>query len=323
MEDLAKFIEEINDSAKYYDIKYFQSIRKQIHPGARGNDIFPSKPKHVVKDEGYVYHLGGRAELQLNIGLDKDSGEFRYGIAFALKEDRYLHDPLNLLKPKINRLNQYLREHLNEFEDMQFWAYDEIEGATIVGPKKVEPIAKNANLIRNNVFLFWGKFALWKETKADDVLLLFDRLLPVYEYVEGYTTHVKQVKGLKFKLGNNLERMQVRSKRETRKINLRHNVLVRTLHSILKRLGKDAGNANTNLLAKIDMIESTEDALVYYEVKTSDDIKLCIREALGQLLEYSYWPGGREAKSLIIITENQMTVKARQRLDVKSKTLED
>ncbi|MFC1991484.1 hypothetical protein ACFLVC_01980 [Chloroflexota bacterium] len=46
MEDLAKFVEAINESADHYDMKEFQSIRKQIKSHAHGRRIFPIKFKH-------------------------------------------------------------------------------------------------------------------------------------------------------------------------------------------------------------------------------------------------------------------------------------
>ena len=41
----------------------------------------------------------------------------------------------------------------------------------------------------------------------------------------------------------------------------------------------------------------------YFEIKT-DCPKLSIRSALGQILEYSYWPDSEKAEKLIIISDN-------------------
>lgn len=331
MKDLAVFAKEINKSAQNYDMKDFQCIRKQIHPGARGIYIFPSKTKH----EDYAYHYGGRSELQFNIGFHGRE-ELRYGIAFSLERGGYFGNPMDL-KTKVQKLNEYLENHPTEFKDMRFWYWDG-KNKKGIAIERVKPVSED--LVRLEMFLFWGKFAPKKTVQAQDVLSLFDRLLPVYEYVEGDATQTKQIKEFQFKLGNiRLEHTQARSKCETREINLRHNALVKTLYSILKLRKKHAGNADTGLLAQIDMVERAKDGLLYYEVKTGDDVKLCIRDALGQLLEYSYWPGAIVAKPLIIVTENQMTPKAyqylktlreqfslpifHQRLDMKSKTLED
>ncbi|MBN2075095.1 MAG: hypothetical protein JW762_06045 [Dehalococcoidales bacterium] len=302
---------------------------RNIHPSARGRYIFPSEPN----GEGYAYHYGGRKELQFNVGFE-GSEELRYGIAFSLERGGFFGNPLDI-KPKVLKLNEYFGNHSSEFEDMWFWYWENDKRSERM---KVEPISED--LIRSDVFLFWGKLAPKKTVQAHDALSLFDRLLPVYEYVEGNATQTKQIKGLQFKLGNiRLEQTQAQSKRETREMKLRHNALVKTLHEILKRSKKNAGNTNTGLPAQVDMVVRTKDGLLYYEVKTGDEIRTCIREAIGQLLEYSYWPGATEAKPLIIVTENKMTPKAykylktlrerfslpiyHQRLDMKLKDLED
>jgi hypothetical protein len=45
------------------------------------------------------------------------------------------------------------------------------------------------------------------------------------------------------------------------------------------------------------------DGYWFYEIKTSQSPRACIREAIGQLLEYSLWPGSQEACRLIIVGE--------------------
>ncbi|SOD99746.1 hypothetical protein [Spirosoma fluviale] len=52
----------------------------------------------------------------------------------------------------------------------------------------------------------------------------------------------------------------------------------------------------------IDMVRQEGDGLLFYEIKTYPSIRTCIREAIGQLLEYSYWTTGQLAKELIIVT---------------------
>ncbi len=256
MRDLARFIGQINVSAKGHSMEQFQEIRKALGKVKRTptHNIFPTKPNH--KD--YVYHRGGRTELQFNIG---DEGtKWRYGIAFELHKDINLSNPM-VLKTRVQKLNEYLENHQGEFKDMRFWYWDE-KNEKGIRPKKVEPISEE--LIRNDMFLFWGKLAPKNLVEPQDVISLFDRLLPVYEYVEGNVINKKQAKGLQFKLGNiHLEHTLARSRRETREINLRHNTLVKALYSILKQKKRHAGNSDTGLLPQIDMVERENDDLIY------------------------------------------------------------
>ncbi len=54
----------------------------------------------------------------------------------------------------------------------------------------------------------------------------------------------------------------------------------------------------------IDLIrESLEGRTIFYKVKTYPSAKSCIREALGQLLEYAYYPDRKMADELVIVSQ--------------------
>lgn len=53
----------------------------------------------------------------------------------------------------------------------------------------------------------------------------------------------------------------------------------------------------------------------FYEIKTALSARACIREALAQLLEYSYWPRAQEAERLIIVGEPALDAEASAFLD--------
>lgn len=44
-------------------------------------------------------------------------------------------------------------------------------------------------------------------------------------------------------------------------------------------------------------------ALWFYEVKTAGSVRGCLREAIGQLLEYALWPGATRPSRLIVVGE--------------------
>lgn len=57
---------------------------------------------------------------------------------------------------------------------------------------------------------------------------------------------------------------------------------------------------------EVDMIVERDDrvrGLVYYEIKTYDSLRLSIREALGQILEYAMWPDKNRAVRFVIVTQ--------------------
>lgn len=55
----------------------------------------------------------------------------------------------------------------------------------------------------------------------------------------------------------------------------------------------------------------------FYEIKTAETVKGCIRQAIPQLLEYAYWAGNIErAEQLIIVGPAPVTVEARNYLEL-------
>lgn len=84
-----------------------------------------------------------------------------------------------------------------------------------------------------------------------------------------------------------------------------HSILSYNLYQHLSTVyGKEnIGTENrTSYNTVIDLVRCNGDDYYFYEIKIYPSLKQCIREAVGQLLEYSYWPTGRLAKELIIVT---------------------
>jgi len=52
----------------------------------------------------------------------------------------------------------------------------------------------------------------------------------------------------------------------------------------------------------------------YFEIKTKDSPKLCIREGLGQIMEYSYWPDLERAEKLVIVSDIEPDSEAQEYL---------
>lgn len=54
---------------------------------------------------------------------------------------------------------------------------------------------------------------------------------------------------------------------------------------------------------RIDIVLKLKDKLIFYEIKTYPTLKSSIREAIGQLMEYSLWTNHKKANELIVITQ--------------------
>ncbi|GAG10664.1 unnamed protein product, partial [marine sediment metagenome] len=92
-------------------------------------------------------------------------------------------------------------------------------------------------------------------------------------------------------------------------VTLRQNVLQEALY---QRLASQFGaeNVGTELASgagtSVDVVVRRPDGYWFYEIKTAHSPRACIREALGQLLEYAFWPGGQEASRLTVVGESPL-----------------
>lgn len=89
-------------------------------------------------------------------------------------------------------------------------------------------------------------------------------------------------------------------------IDLRHNELQKALYDRLaSKYGED--NVGTErpsgVGTKVDVVVRQGSEYWFYEIKTALTPRACIREALGQLLEYAFWPGAQEPIRLIVVGE--------------------
>jgi hypothetical protein len=92
--------------------------------------------------------------------------------------------------------------------------------------------------------------------------------------------------------------------KQTKCIDLVHNQIQ---DQIFEQLTKDYGKDNvaceqdTGLGTKVDIAVRSPDGCTFYELKTANTSKQCIREALAQLMEYAYYPGESRASRLIVV----------------------
>jgi hypothetical protein len=100
-------------------------------------------------------------------------------------------------------------------------------------------------------------------------------------------------------------------------VNLRHKLLQDALYG---RLVDEYGIASvgtehpTGLATYLDAVVQTPGGYRYYEIKTAPTAKACLREALGQLSEYSLWPGSQPAVRLIVVGEHALDDEVQQYL---------
>jgi hypothetical protein len=64
----------------------------------------------------------------------------------------------------------------------------------------------------------------------------------------------------------------------------------------------------------VDLMVRSGTGYEFYEAKAHPTDKRCIRAALGQLLEYSFWPGNQRASRLFVVGEAPLSAEGGQYL---------
>ncbi|MGH8176944.1 MAG: DUF7662 domain-containing protein [Steroidobacter sp.] len=267
--------------------------------------------------EDYVFHVGGRSELQYNIGYEVigEDRRFRHGIAFSLEASQSLPD-VTVLLPKIERFNKYARVYPDAFDGFQMWHWpNDVGGETY----PVRPIPDA--LAQEGFFIFIGRLQPADAISVDAILDDFDKLLPVYEYVEGEETFPARAReserdgfgGLSSKTRRAAQTSYERTAK-TVEVVLRHNKIGDALAVHLEAIhgeGSTTKEFPTGNGTNIDVAVRGGGERVYYEIKTGLSAQACIRDALGQLMEYSCWPGATKADRLVVVGEAPCDRKAK------------
>lgn len=180
--DIRKVAFRINELAADYEMVNFQAIRKDLKNLQRKADNKIFTEKSIFPDKWYAFHLGGRREIQYNIGCEE--GIFRYGLAFSLGTNQTLPD-ISIFKSKIERFNEFVKRNPNKFSDMYLWYY---ASGSRSKNSEVRPI--NESLVQEGNFIFIGKYFRKKLDQLtlqdyEEILTTFDKLLDVYMSVEG------------------------------------------------------------------------------------------------------------------------------------------
>lgn len=56
----------------------------------------------------------------------------------------------------------------------------------------------------------------------------------------------------------------------------------------------------------VDLSVTIDGTTTFFEIKTANTAKACVREAIGQLLEYGYYPGEERASKLIVVGDQEL-----------------
>src|ERR1035441_5500220 len=123
MTSISAIAMEVNRIAPSHEFGKLQKLRKQLRKLKHGRSMFfDVSKKSVNEEEGWAFHTGGREELQFNIGIEKEEGRFRFGVAFSLEPSRSLTN-IDLLRPKIERFNEFIRLNAIDLSSFRMWIW--------------------------------------------------------------------------------------------------------------------------------------------------------------------------------------------------------
>jgi len=300
--DIRSIANKLNELAPPHPIGKLQDIRTQLKKLNRrpGDKIFSTQTTF----QDWAFHHGGRTELQFNIGCDSN-GDLRHGVAFSFELSQTLKS-IDVLVPKVKLFNDFMELNAGDFSNMRMWHYD--DRRSVDQPPGPIPSA----LVTEGVFVFLGNRQPAKKIDYERILHDFDRLLPLYRYVEsrGATAPVPLPKtGFNFAAACSKKVTTARATVAEKELdlNLRHNLLQEALYQrLVPRYGKD--NVRTEqpsgVGTLIDIVVKVKREYWFYEIKTALTPRACLREAIGQLLEYGFWPGAQEPSRFVVVGES-------------------
>jgi hypothetical protein len=301
----------LNERAQSHPIGTLQVILGH----RRGKNLFRI-PSQTVTEE-WACHWGGRTELQFNIGLEGDGEALRHGVAFDFGStiSHPLEEMRAVLDPKLRLFNKFLGRHSDLYPDMFLWVDGTKQALGSMSPQEMGD---------HTWFFFGKKRQLLKRVDYELILDDFDRLFPLYQFVETggkrKPVSVELETQFCFQPGLRTKKRKAIVEQSHQQIerDLRHNELQKALyHRLARECGKqNVGTENRGVNGtSIDLVVQRKSDYWFYEIKTADTVRACLREALGQLLEYSFWPGAQKAVRLVVAGEYPMEKSAEEYLE--------
>lgn len=308
----------IEAAAPAYAMGGLQALRRRLR-GLKRTSRTLFSARRLASD--WAFHHGGRNELQFNIGLDRfadGAPAFRAGVAFSFEPSRSLPD-IQVLVPKVARFNAWMREHPEALSDHAMWHYDPAGRSSDYPPGPI-PLER----VRPDTFVFLGRRQPIGSVDPHTALRDMDALLPLYEWVESGVDPLASVLPdlepgpLQLGEGRALQggRWITATTRERQlDIYLRHVELQRRLRDALMAEGCTKVVTEARLGSRsIDVAADHDDGLVFYEVKTAATVRACLREAIGQLLEYALWSDAHRPARLVVVGEPPLDETSRRYL---------
>ncbi|KQC34329.1 hypothetical protein AAU57_14015 [Nonlabens sp. YIK11] len=307
-----EYINTINDRSKLYDIGNLQDYRNQWKKINNNFSLF--ELSNTEEKEKWASHKGAHKEVQFNTSFEYDD-KVRYGIALSIRLHQNLRD-LTPLQKRFSVLNEIIENQDFDFSGYKMFRW---HNSNRTVEKKVEPIPHEWALDGN--FIFIGKIINRDDLEVEDVLKVFDDLLPLYKMIEERVRTQQdlppEVKKNRLEEQGQLNFKDARTPsndftytQQERTINavVRHRALQEETAQYLANLFGDIVKTECRLgRCYIDLVADFDAYYEFYEIKTASTALGCIRQGLGQLLEYANYYSHSKPIQLTIVGEPKPT----------------
>ncbi len=312
--------EQINEAVAKSRDKYLVSglheFRRKLGRNPRTTKkIFTKSTIFSSGGDNYAFHDGVRInrELQFNVGLEMRGQErwWRHGVAFSFEKSRTLGDPREL-RGKVFRFNVWLRSNADELRGFHMWDWVGKKPNSKRSPDR-QPGEIYEHLIEKEAFVFLGAIVPESEVNVDQIPRDFDRLYPLYQFVEsGGNARVQSA-------SNNLQLSESKTTTHTIasraaaeiQVDLRHNRLQEILVNLLGMEFPGCPIHREYKVAedgRVDVAVETVGGFLFCEIKVAPHFRAAVRLAIGQLLEYAHWPDKCRAKKWWVLSETDASV---------------
>ena len=202
---------------------------------------------------------------------------------------------------KLGRFNEIFKEYL-------FAKFNNIE--------RQNPLSFNQELENYDFHKVFSirkdQFNSWLAFGSLDSMLQIDKVLDVEYFLD--TEMIDTHKDFCFRAGHKtkvLHNVPIHvSKKKITAVMLHNNLQERLFQFLATQYGSEfvGTEIDTGSGTMIDLVVLYQDKYWFYEIKTAETAKACIRQALPQLLEYAYWSGKvHNVEKLIIVGVSQLT----------------
>lgn len=299
----------------------------------------PSGPEGKSYDKNSYEKDTGYGHEEWNFDTEKTIDGYVYGFLqqFNTITDKYREKSYNLSLYAIESINTYSNKkwwlgRINDAEVLstaesvrahkvymeQGWLSEMVNDLNRLGVKS-KPLKETSKETFFNIRFKVSNLELLDEPIEFKIT---NEVIPSFYYnlLEKKGDPVFEEKGsidFKFKAGHCAGKTQttVTTRGSKTDKSLLHNEIQTEIYDLMvSRFGE--GNVGTeNVIGyqtKIDLVTRDESgSYTFYEIKTLQTAKGAIREALGQIFEYAYWPDSKHADKLVIISPQRVTTQVR------------